>query len=84
MPFLPSDPVIAEAGAHVGHDAPELGPLSSSGTIDAFEPIPHLPAVDERDAIGAGPRQVDFPQERSTRWTGQSGPTLANRPMRAG
>jgi len=39
---LPSDPVIVEAGAHVGLDTVEMARLWSRGQIHAFEPIPHI------------------------------------------
>lgn len=38
--FLPSNPVIVEAGAHSGKDTVSLCKLWPSGTIYAFEPIP--------------------------------------------
>lgn len=42
IPFLPPDPVIVEAGAHVGLDTVELSRLWPAGVIHAFEPIPHI------------------------------------------
>jgi len=40
--FLPSNPVIVEAGAHIGTDTLEMAKIWPSGTIYAFEPIPEL------------------------------------------
>ena len=40
--YLPNDPIIAEAGAHIGIDTMKMAKLWPSGTIHAFEPIPHL------------------------------------------
>jgi FkbM family methyltransferase len=39
---LPLDPVIVEAGAHVGYDTVELSKRFPGGAIHAFEPIPAL------------------------------------------
>jgi 2-O-methyltransferase len=40
--FLPRDPVILEAGAHIGIDTVELARLWPEGTVHAFEPISDL------------------------------------------
>jgi FkbM family methyltransferase len=40
--FLPSDPVIVEAGAHIGTDTLEMSRLWPKGHIHAFEPLPDL------------------------------------------
>ena len=40
--FLPRNPVIVEAGAHIGIDTLEMAKIWPSGMIYAFEPIPHL------------------------------------------
>jgi FkbM family methyltransferase len=40
--FLPADPVIVEAGAHVGLDTLEMARFWPRGQIHAFEPIPHV------------------------------------------
>lgn len=40
--FLPENPVIVEAGAHVGRDTVEMSHLWPAGTIHAFEPVPEL------------------------------------------
>ena len=40
--FIPNDPVIIEAGAHVGSDTIEMAKLWPKGHIYAFECIPHL------------------------------------------
>ncbi|MFQ3664277.1 MAG: FkbM family methyltransferase [Chloroflexaceae bacterium] len=42
VPFLPDNPVIVEAGAHVGLDTLELARLWKKGTVHAFEPVPVL------------------------------------------
>jgi FkbM family methyltransferase len=41
-PYLPADPVILEAGAHIGRDTMKMATLWPSGTIYAFEPVPEL------------------------------------------
>lgn len=41
-PFLPENPVIVEAGAHIGSDTVEMAQLWRDATIHAFEPIPDL------------------------------------------
>jgi 2-O-methyltransferase len=41
-PFLPHNPVIVEAGAHIGKDTLKLKRFWPASTIYAFEPIPHL------------------------------------------
>jgi FkbM family methyltransferase len=40
--FLPGDPVIVEAGAHIGIDTAELGRMWPDGIVYAFEPVPDL------------------------------------------
>lgn len=40
--FLPSDPIILEAGAHIGRDTLKMIKLWPNATIHAFEPAPHL------------------------------------------
>lgn len=40
--FLPADPVIVEAGAHVGIDSLSMASRWPKGTIHAFEPVPTL------------------------------------------
>ena len=42
MLFLPADPVIVDAGAHVGDDTRSLSYLWPAATIHAFEPVPAL------------------------------------------
>ena len=40
--FLPENPVILEAGAHIGKDTVEMARVWPAGTIHAFEPVPSL------------------------------------------
>jgi FkbM family methyltransferase len=40
--WLPEDPVIVEAGAHIGTDTVELAALWPAGRIFAFEPVPDV------------------------------------------
>jgi FkbM family methyltransferase len=40
--YLPSNPTIVEAGAHIGVDTAQMSKLWPKGTIHAFEPIPEL------------------------------------------
>lgn len=40
--FLPKNPVIVEAGAHIGRDTKKMARLWPNSTIHAFEPIPEL------------------------------------------
>ncbi|MEK6285218.1 MAG: FkbM family methyltransferase [Acidobacteriota bacterium] len=40
--FIPDDPIIVEAGAHLGWDTIEMSTLWSKGIIHAFEPVPDL------------------------------------------
>jgi FkbM family methyltransferase len=40
--YIPSDPIILEAGAHIGLDTIELAKRFPKGRIFAFEPIPNL------------------------------------------
>jgi len=40
--FLPKNPVVVDAGAHIGRDTIEMARMWPSGTIHAFEPIPQL------------------------------------------
>ncbi|HVE80875.1 MAG TPA: FkbM family methyltransferase [Candidatus Dormibacteraeota bacterium] len=40
--FLPSQPVIVEAGAHIGVDTVELANVFHKGEIHAFEPVPSI------------------------------------------
>ena len=42
LPILPSNPVIVEAGAHIGKDTVEMSRLWKKGIIHAFEPIPDI------------------------------------------
>lgn len=46
--MLPFDPVIVEAGAHVGYDTIEMAKLWSNGTIYSFEPVPNLFSILEK------------------------------------
>jgi 2-O-methyltransferase len=40
--YLPENPVIVEAGAHIGTDTIEMAKLWQNATIHAFEPVPDL------------------------------------------
>ena len=40
--LLPPDPVIVDAGAHVGGDTAAMSRLWPGGTVHAFEPVPHV------------------------------------------
>jgi FkbM family methyltransferase len=40
--FLPNDPIIVEAGAHIGKDTLEMAEMWPKGKIFAFEPVPSL------------------------------------------
>lgn len=40
--FLPENPIVLEAGAHIGRDTVKLAKLWPHGIIHAFEPIPIL------------------------------------------
>jgi 2-O-methyltransferase len=40
--FLPNDPVIVEAGAHVGSDTLDFARRWPRGVVHAFEPVPHV------------------------------------------
>lgn len=40
--LLPDDPIIVDAGAHVGGDTQEMSRLWPRATIHAFEPVPDL------------------------------------------
>lgn len=40
--YLPQNPVIVEAGAHIGLDTEELAKYFPEGKIHAFEPVPDL------------------------------------------
>lgn len=40
--YLPSAPVIVEAGAHVGSDTQAMARRWRAATIHAFEPVPEL------------------------------------------
>jgi FkbM family methyltransferase len=40
--YLPPDPVIVEAGAHIGIDTIELACVFPKGKIYAFEPVSHI------------------------------------------
>jgi FkbM family methyltransferase len=40
--YLPKNPVIIEAGAHIGFDTEELARRFPEGTIYAFEPVPDI------------------------------------------
>jgi 2-O-methyltransferase len=40
--FLPANPVILEAGAHIGRDTIKMAKLWPESTIYAFEPVPEL------------------------------------------
>lgn len=40
--WLPDDPVIVEAGAHIGTDTVEMSALWPRGRIVAFEPVPDV------------------------------------------
>jgi 2-O-methyltransferase len=40
--YLPENPVILEAGAHIGTDTLEMAKLWQDATIHAFEPVPDL------------------------------------------
>jgi FkbM family methyltransferase len=41
-PYLPPNPVIVEAGAHIGTDTEEFSRRWPEGTVHAFEPVPTL------------------------------------------
>lgn len=41
-PFLPEDPIILEAGAHIGWDTGQMARIWPKGKIHAFEPIPDV------------------------------------------
>jgi FkbM family methyltransferase len=40
--FLPRNPTIVEAGAHIGSDTIEMSKIWRKGEIHAFEPVPYL------------------------------------------
>ena len=40
--FLPKNPVIVEAGAHIGRDTLKMHAIWPQATIHAFEPVPPL------------------------------------------
>lgn len=40
--LLPENPIIIEAGAHIGRDTLKMSKLWPTGTIYAFEPVPEL------------------------------------------
>jgi FkbM family methyltransferase len=40
--FLPTAPIIVEAGAHIGKDTIEMAEIWPKGSIFAFEPVPFL------------------------------------------
>lgn len=40
--YLPINPVIVEAGAHIGIDTIEMSEIWKNGQIHAFEPVPEL------------------------------------------
>ena len=40
--YIPTDAVIAEAGAHRGFDTVQFARLWPEGRIHAFEPVPHV------------------------------------------
>lgn len=40
--YLPANPIIVEAGAHIGRDTVKMAKLWPSGIIYAFEPVPNL------------------------------------------
>jgi hypothetical protein len=40
--YLPVDPVIVEAGAHIGRDTVEMAHHWPRGVIHAFEPVPSV------------------------------------------
>jgi FkbM family methyltransferase len=39
---LPRDPIVVEAGAHIGTDTVEMARIWPDGTIHSFEPVPHV------------------------------------------
>lgn len=41
-PFLPKNPIIVEAGAHIGQDTIEMAQMWPEAKIYAFEPVPSL------------------------------------------
>ena len=47
--YLPENPVIIEAGAHIGSDTLEMAKLWQNATIHAFEPVPHLFQILEKN-----------------------------------
>ena len=51
--FAPDNPIVVEAGAHVGSDTIEMSKLWPGGTIHAFEPIPHLLPSSRRIRAGS-------------------------------
>ncbi|MBU2102348.1 MAG: FkbM family methyltransferase, partial [Candidatus Omnitrophica bacterium] len=40
--YLPENPIVVEAGAHIGTDTVEMSRLWPKGTVYAFEPVPGL------------------------------------------
>lgn len=40
--FLPENPIIIEAGAHIGRDTVKMAKILPNGLIYAFEPVPSL------------------------------------------
>jgi FkbM family methyltransferase len=40
--YLPDNPIVLEAGAHIGKDTFELSKLFKKGYIHAFEPVPSI------------------------------------------
>jgi len=40
--FVPPNPIVVEAGAHIGSDTVEMSRIWPKGTIHAFEPVPDL------------------------------------------
>lgn len=41
-PYLPKNPIIVEAGAHIGRGTKKMAAFWPHGTIHAFEPVPEL------------------------------------------
>lgn len=50
--YLPPNPTIVEAGAHIGVDTVQMSKLWPKGTIHAFEPIPELFSQLQRNTYG--------------------------------
>jgi 2-O-methyltransferase len=58
--YLPENPVILEAGAHIGRDTEKMAHVWPQATIHAFEPIPALFRV-LKERTSANPRIQCYP-----------------------